>query len=285
MAKQQTNRQLLRLAAVQRLFKQDARFTRRQRREKKRVGELRVDTARSLDEGVRHVLQFRLAAARQERENRLLRRQSEQRPGDIAAIFQRQHVGQRVADIAHRNTLLLVKSRLERKQGQHAGNRCANLVNTRATPGPDRWADVMDAPNTVPLELSFENQIEIRRVNADKDIRWVGQQPSLEVAANRGDFTIVAKHLGIPADRQFFQRMPGLETHAEHSRPANPEEDGAGKPGLECLHQLAGEQVAGRFSGDHGDPDRHRHGHRMMPRFDTARKSISGLISGWARTS
>jgi len=67
-----------------------------------------MNPAGRLDEGTGHVLEFTLATSRQQCKNRLLRRQAKQRPGIVAPIRERQHVSQRMADVAHRNAVPLV---------------------------------------------------------------------------------------------------------------------------------------------------------------------------------
>jgi hypothetical protein len=229
-------------------------------------------------------VQFRLPTARQQGENRLTRRQTKQSARRHATVFEWQHVGQRMADVTHRDSLSLVEGSLAGKERQHAGDRGADLVDAPAAPGPDRRTDVMDRRYSPPLERLLQGQIEIRRVHTDKDVGWIGQQAALQVAPNTRDLAEMFEHFDVAADGQLLERIPGIEAQGKHFRPTHTAKDRLRKPCLHGLHQLAGEQIARRLAGNHGDAHGGR-AHRMMPRFETARKSTNGWISGWATTS
>ena len=133
----------------------------------------------------------------------------------------------------------------------------------------------MDGGDAALLERRLQTQIEIRRVDPDEHVGRIGKQPARQLAADGGDFAKAAENLGIAANRQGLERIPGIKTHAKHFRTTHTKEDGVRQLRPECLDQLAGQEVARCLPGDQGDPDGQSR-HRMMPRFDTARKSMSG---------
>jgi hypothetical protein len=97
-------------------FELQARLARGQRHDENSRGqEALADELGRLHEGVRHHLQFALAAARQQGKNGKSLG-SELFAHCLLAGFQRDDVGQRMPDIGHRNARLLVERRLHREQ-------------------------------------------------------------------------------------------------------------------------------------------------------------------------
>ena len=81
----------------------------------------------------------------------------------------------------------------------------------------------MDGRNTVLLEDLFQPQVEVRRVNADEDVRRISQKTTLEVAPDAEDFAIMPEHFDVTADGQLLERMPGVEASPTNFGPPTPE--------------------------------------------------------------
>ena len=284
MAKQHADRQIAGVATIQRGLEQQARFARGERNEEAGLRQLLADFTRCGDEGIGHVVQLGLPASGQQGKDRLLRRNVEQAARRIAAVFERQHIGQRMADVAHRDAFFLVETGLKREEREHTRDRRADLLDALAAPGPDRWTDVMNARNSALLERFFERQIDVGRIDADEYVGRFRQQTAFQIIANPGDFPVMPEHFRVTANRQLFEREPDVEALPRHFRPANPVEHGSRQFCLERLYQMAGEQISRSLAGDHGDTD-DAWCHRMMPRRETARKSRMGWISGCNLTS
>ena len=134
----------------------------------------------------------------------------------------------------------------------------------------------MNGRHATLLERFFNRQVEIRGIDADEDVRRIGQQTLFQAVANARDFPIVFEHLDITAHRQFFEGIPGIEPLPLHFWAANAVKKSIGQTRLEGLDQMTRQQVAGRFAGNHGDAHDTAGSHRMMPRRETARKSRIG---------
>ena len=100
------------------------------------------------------------------------------------------------------------------------------------------------------LQVGLKRKIEIRRINADKQIWRPARKPLLELVANTHDLGKVAQDLDITADCQLLQRKPDIHARGFHARSANALESDIWQALLQCGNQLTAEQVAGRFTGD-----------------------------------
>ena len=75
---------------------------------------------------------------------------------------------ERMPDERHRNVGGFVERKLERKERQDPMHCPADLVNALAAPRPDRRAHEVHRPHAGALELRFDAEVEIRRVDADE---------------------------------------------------------------------------------------------------------------------
>jgi hypothetical protein len=64
----------------------------------------------------------------------------------------------------------------------------------------------MDSGDALLFEREFQTEIEIRRIDANKNIRRIRPEISPQLAAYTEDFEIVAQHFDVAAHRQFFHR-------------------------------------------------------------------------------
>jgi len=132
MAEKQSEGQVGPLVLIQRALEQVARVARHHRHDEVHVVHLLAEAVRGEDERARHVLQLGAAAAGQQRDDQLARRQAQLRTRLLARRVLRDDVRQRVADVGDRHADLLVERHLERKHHQdvvdrarHAGARAS----------------------------------------------------------------------------------------------------------------------------------------------------------------
>ncbi len=160
---------------------------------------------------------------------------------------------ERMADERHRHAGFLVDRRLERKQREHPVDRAPDLAHALAPPRPHRRAHEMHGAHARALELRFEAEVEIRRVDADEDRHALGAQPSREPAAQCEELRQAGQHLDQPAHRQRFQRIPGLAAGRLHPGPGDADEADLRQPRAHGADQCRGERVAGGLAGDDAD--------------------------------
>ena len=226
-------------------------------------------------------MQFGLAAAGQQRDHRTLLRHTELLAHRALVDFERDHVGQRVADIAALDGSVPVQLGLEGIQGKNVAHRLDDPAHPVPAPGPDRRTDEVDGGNAAGLESLFQPEIEVRAIDTDENIRLVLQQAAQELPAHGGDGPVVAQDFGIAAHRQHLGRPQRIEAFALHLRPADAIELRLRQMLLEGGDQVGGKLVAGGFAGHHGDA----HHQRMIPRPGLARKPASKPSSGTAAAS
>ena len=164
-----------------------------------------------------------------------------------------------MADIAHRHAGGLIERLLERIHHQDAVDRARNAPHAPAAPGPDRGAHIVDGGDAGVLELAFEPEVEIGRIDADEEIRPVAQHAFGELAPDAHDLAVVAQRLGIAAHRELLHREMRLEALGRHARPADARELDPRPARLQRRDQMGGQQVAGGFAGHHADA--HMSGH------------------------
>ena len=119
MAEQHADRQLARILTVQRLLEELARLACGQRHQEEPLRITFMQSLRGADEDVGEVAHFGLAAARQHRHHAALGRYAEAFARLGAIGLEREFVGERVADVAHRHARALVELGLEGEQAQH----------------------------------------------------------------------------------------------------------------------------------------------------------------------
>ena len=130
------------------------------------------------------VAHFRLAAARQDGDNVVTLFQPELLACGGPVRVQRNHAGQRVADIGGGNTVFCQQGGLEREDTQHMVGRAADFLDPVGTPGPDGWADKMHGRNALGLECSLQPQVEVGCVHPHKHVGALTQQAFTQLFAN-----------------------------------------------------------------------------------------------------
>ena len=202
----------------------------------------------------RDVLDLGAPAARQQRDDGVVFAQRERDPARGSRHFERNCIGQRMADIRRRDTVARVDRRLEWKHAQHMVDRAAHLLDALAAPGPDRRADEMDRLDAGLLEPAFELEIEVGRIDADEGVGALVQQPLGEPPADARDLAVVPQHQDVAAHREAIMRPPGVETVSRHSRSADAERAQCRPACLQSAEQQSGEQIARGLAGHHREP-------------------------------
>ena len=108
----------------------------------------------------------------------------------------------------------------------------------------------MDAGNPGSLQIAFQRQIEVGRVDADEDLRLRLQELPLQGTPNRQDFTQAAQRFNITAHRKCLHRKPGFGTQRLHLGAGNTDKLKAGLGIVERVNQQAAKQIARRFARD-----------------------------------
>ena len=144
MAEEQRQRQIGALVLMDRALEHFARLARHHRADEMHLRHFLAEAVRGEHEGARHVLQLGAPAPRQQRHDQLARRQAQLRARLVLRRLERDHVGERMADIGDRHACGFVNRRLERKHHQHAVHRARDAPHAPAAPGPDGWTYIVD---------------------------------------------------------------------------------------------------------------------------------------------
>ena len=111
----------------------------------------------------------------------------------------------------------------------------------------------MHRPHAARLQVGFQIQVEIGRVDADEHVGSVGgQQALLQLRADADDLAVVAQHLDIAAHRQLLAGPPGLEAVSGHLWAADAERLQIGPALTHATQQQARQQIARRFARHQG---------------------------------
>ena len=200
-------------------------------------------------------MQLRAPAARQQRHHAAPGRKAQLNACLRFVRIHRNHVGQRVADIGHGQPLFLVEGRLERENGEQVRHGAHDAPCAPAAPGPDRRTDVLDRGNAGVLQLAFEVEIEIGRIDADEHCRPLLQHALGYLAPDRHDSPVVTQHLRIAAHAEPVHRHVRFESLRDHLRAADAGKTQLRSARLERRDQVGSQQVARSLGGDHADVD------------------------------
>ena len=111
----------------------------------------------------------------------------------------------------------------------------------------------MHSLDAICLQRSFKIQIEIRGVDANKQVWALQQQTRLELAPYSHDLKIATQHLpAIAVHRQFLMWPPSSEAASGHLRPANSGCLQVGPADPQAIEHQTSQQVARGFTSDHG---------------------------------
>ena len=138
-----------------------------------------------LQEYRRQQLYLCVATTRQHRQVTTRRIQPQALTGSLAIADHGHRIGHGVADKTTGSLMLVVEGFFKWQEGQHQIGRRLDLMNARLPPSPDRWADIMNRLDTVPFEEKLNPDIEIWGIDADEEIRGIGDQFPDQLATNR----------------------------------------------------------------------------------------------------
>ena len=102
------------------------------------------------------------------------------------------------------------------------------------------------------FERVLQVEIEVGCVDTDEQIWRRFEQSLLKPVANRQDFAVVAQHLHIASDRQFFTRPPGIKLGLLHMRATDALRDQVRPLSPHAMQQVGGQHVARSFTRHHG---------------------------------
>ena len=171
----------------------------------------------SLQEDRRQQCHLGLATPRQHRQITPRRIQPQPLAGRLTIAVQRHGIRHGVTDEATGRLMLIVKGLFKRQEGQYQIGRRLDLMNTGLAPGPDRGADIVHRLDALTLEDELHPDIEIRGIDADEEIRWIGDQFTDQLTPHREQARQARQHLDQPHHRQLFhleQRLDPLLLHA-----------------------------------------------------------------------
>ena len=101
-----------------------------------------------------------------------------------AQILERMRTGILVMDVNHQ-VLQANQSALGLLGKPQLIGRRLDLMNTGLAPGPDRGADIVHRLDALTLEDELHPDIEIRGIDADEEIRWIGDQFTDQLTPHR----------------------------------------------------------------------------------------------------
>ena len=111
----------------------------------------------------------------------------------------------------------------------------------------------MNGPDALLFQVPLKGDIEIGRINADKDIGFKLAKATREVGTDMQQTSQATKHLDNPHHRQLFHFVPGLAAFGLHTRPGNTDEARIGNTRSQCADETRTKNIAGGFSGDEGN--------------------------------
>jgi hypothetical protein len=106
---------------------------------------------------------------------------------------------------------------------------------------------------------AFQPQIEVRRVDTDKNVRWVRQQTLLYLAVESPQPWQMADNLEDPHDSQLLHIAPGLAARSPHFCTGYALKLSVGVALAEGMNKPAGQLIARCFARY---DDKSRHGYR-----------------------
>ena len=111
----------------------------------------------------------------------------------------------------------------------------------------------MDSFDTLLLQITFEGDIEVRRINTDEYVWFkLGKSPG-EIGADMQQATQATKHFDNAHHRQLFHLIPGLTAFGLHQWPRHADKARIGNTCFKGADETCTKNIAGGFSGDQGN--------------------------------
>ena len=224
-------------------------------------------------------------AAGQHRDDAACIRQAERAPCGRRVRLERKLVGERVPDEDRAQARRVVHAALERQQAQHQVEEARHARRAPAPPGPDLRTHVLHRPQSRRVQRGREPEVELRRVDADEDIRAAFEHRAADSRAQRQQARQVMQDLEQAHHGELLGVGKALAAGGLHARTRDPDEARARRTLPDRGHQRRAQVVARGLAGDEADRQRALRGHqRMMLRSLAARKSTNAASSGCVGT-
>jgi len=194
-----------------------------------------------------------------------------------------------MADKLHRHIMIAIKIGFEWQQRQHQIDTGTNALDPALAPGPHRRRHIMGGTNTGGAQAALNRQIEVRRINADADIRLLLKQEVHKLTAQAKQLRQTAQHFGDSHHRQPLHREKAVQALLGHQGATDTNKTNIRITLTQRRHQTGTENIAGLLAGDQCNEWRGvRHDQRVMPRSDARSESInscSSALAGMASSS
>ena len=128
-------------------------------------------------------------------------------------------------------------------------------------------------------QLEFDIEREVRRIDADKDVRFFFDQRLDQQLAASQQLTQAPQDFHQPHDRQALHGEVGGQAFGLHQRATDPDKFHRRMLGLERPHQAGTQDIAGSFTG-HERNTQSGHDQRVMPRVEVWIESRNTATSG-----
>ncbi len=114
----------------------------------------------------------------------------------------------------------------------------------------------MDGFNPLLFQITFEGNVEVRRINADEHIGLQFGKTARQIGADVQQTTQATQHLNDAHHRQLFHLIPGFTPFSLHQWTGNADKARVGNARFERSNKTCTKNIAGGFSGDKGDRQR-----------------------------
>ena len=149
--------------------------------------------------------------------------------------------------------MLLVERRLEWEQCQHSIRGGGHMLDPPLAPSPDRGADIVDGAYATGPHALLQAQVEVRRVDADHQIRLARDDLPQQLCAQFEQPGQVAQHFADAHHRQHINALQCLAAGRLHQRAGDAEKARIRQALFQRLDQRGAEHVTGGFAGHDGD--------------------------------
>ena len=105
------------------------------------------------------------------------------------------------------------------------------------TPGPDRGAHKVHGFDPCLPKIKLQIEVEIWRIDANKNTRRLLQQTRLQLASDTHDFAVMPQDLDIATDGELVAGPPSLKAASSHLSTANAHGLQMGPTRLQAIQQ------------------------------------------------
>ena len=153
-----------------------------------------------------------------------------------------------MADELGAYAMLIVKALLKGQQAQHQIHRVSNVAHAALPPRPNLRAHVLHGRDAGGVQTARHSQIGVRRINADKHVRTLRQEHSLDAREQLQEPRQVAQHIEQAHDREGLRRLPTLAAGCLHLRSRHAEEFRIGRKPAQGHNEVGTQRIARGFA-------------------------------------